>query len=137
MAKDTESKPDKPEKPAKAPKAEKGDKPSKPPKGDKAEKGAKAEKGEKKGKAAAPEEAAGPLPTPRLQEKYAQQVLPTLAEKFGRKNKLSLPRLEKIVVNMGVGAATQEKKHLETAAEAMSLITGQKPIITKARKAIS
>src|SRR5207248_7764593 len=131
---------DKPEKPAKAPKAEKGDKPAKPPKGEKgekAEKGAKAEKGEKKGKAAAVEEPAGPLPTPRLQEKYAQQVLPTLAEKFGRKNRLSLPRLEKIVVNMGVGAATQEKKHLETAAEAMSLITGQKPIITKARKAIS
>src|SRR3954470_2618367 len=137
MAKDTESKSDKPEKPAKAPKAEKGDKPSKPPKGEKAEKGAKGEKGEKKGKAAAAEEPAGPLPTPRLQEKYSQQVLPTLAEKFGRKNRLSLPRLEKIVVNMGVGAATQEKKHLETAAEAMSLITGQKPIITIARKAIS
>src|SRR4051812_14538346 len=109
MAKDTDSKPDKPEKPAKAPKAEKGDRPSKPPKGEKAEKGAKGEKGEKgekKGKAAAAEEPAGPLPTPRLQEKYSQQVLPTLAEKFGRKNRLSLPRLEKIVVNMGVGAAT-------------------------------
>jgi large subunit ribosomal protein L5 len=140
MSKDKEDKPDKPEKPAKAPKAEKGDKPAKPPKGEKAEKGAKGEKGEKgekKGKAAAAEEPAGPLPTPRLQEKYSQQVLPTLADKFGRKNKLSLPRLDKIVVNMGVGAATQEKKHLETAAEAMSLITGQKPIITKARKAIS
>jgi large subunit ribosomal protein L5 len=137
MPKDKEEKPDKPEKQAKAPKAEKGDKPAKPPKGEKAEKGAKGEKGEKKGKAAAAEEPAGPLPTPRLQEKYFQQVLPTLADKFGRKNKLSLPRLEKIVVNMGVGAATQEKKHLETAAEAMSLITGQKPIITKARKAIS
>jgi len=140
MSKDKQDKSDKPEKPAKAPKAEKGDKPAKPPKGEKAEKGAKGEKGEKgekKGKAAAAEEPAGPLPTPRLQEKYAQQVLPTLADKFGRKNKLSLPRLEKIVVNMGVGAATQEKKHLETAAEAMSLITGQKPIITKARKAIS
>src|SRR6267142_2158067 len=84
-----------------------------------------------------PEKPAGPLPSPRLQEKYSQQVLPTLAEKFGRKNKLSLPRLEKIVVNMGVGAATQEKKHLETAAEALAQITGQKPIITIARKAIS
>jgi len=128
---------DKPEKPAKAPKAEKGEKPAKPPKGEKAEKGGgKGEKGDKKGKAAV-EEPAGPLPTPRLQEKYSQQVLPTLADKFGRKNKLSLPRLEKIVVNMGVGAATQEKKHLETAAEALSQITGQKPIITIARKAIS
>jgi large subunit ribosomal protein L5 len=72
-----------------------------------------------------------------MQERYFQQVLPSLAEKFGRPNRLSLPRLEKIVVNMGVGAATQEKKHLETAAEAMSLITGQKPIITIARKAVS
>jgi large subunit ribosomal protein L5 len=139
MAKDPKSgdKPEKPEKAPKAPKAEKGDKPAKAPKGEKAEKGAKAEKGEKKGKAAVAEEPAGPLPTPRMQEKYAQQVLPALAEKFGRKNKLSLPRLDKIVVNMGVGAATQEKKHLETAAEAMSQITGQKPIITIARKAIS
>jgi large subunit ribosomal protein L5 len=72
-----------------------------------------------------------------MQEKYFQQVLPALAEKFNRKNRQSLPRLEKIVVNMGVGAATQEKKHLETAAEAMGQITGQKPIITIARKAIS
>jgi large subunit ribosomal protein L5 len=140
MSKDPASK-DKPEKPAKPPKAEKGDKPAKPPKGEKAEKGEKGgsekgAKGDKKGKAAA-EEPAGPLPTPRLHEKYSQQVLPTLAEKFGRQNKLSLPRLEKIVVNMGVGAATQEKKHLETAAEAMGLITGQKPIVTIARKAIS
>jgi len=122
------------DKPAKAPKGEKGDKPAKAPKG---EKGDKPAKGEKKGKEAEPEAPAGPLPTPRLQEKYVQQVLPQLAEKFNRKNRQSLPRLEKIVVNMGVGAATQEKKHLETAAEAMSLITGQKPIITIARKAVS
>jgi large subunit ribosomal protein L5 len=144
MAKEPKSG-DKPEKSAKAPKAEKGDKPVKAPKGDKAEKGAKGakgdgpkgEKGDKKGKAAEPQEPAGPLPTPRLQEKYTQQVLPSLAEKFGRSNKLSLPKLDKIVVNMGVGAATQEKKFLESAAEAMTQITGQKPIITKARKAIS
>jgi large subunit ribosomal protein L5 len=126
--------------------AEKAERPAKQPKGDKPEKGTKADKGkadkpakgEKPAKGAPKEkEPAGPLPTPRLQEKYVKEVLPTLAEKFGRKNIHSLPRLEKIVVNMGVGAATQEKKHLETAAEAMSLITGQKPIITKARKAIS
>src|SRR3954452_10157849 len=94
----------------------------------------------KKGKKEAAAEAeakAVPAPTPRLQVKYQNEVLPALASKFERKNALSLPRLDKIVVNMGVGAATQEKKHLETAAEAMSLITGQKPIITIARKAIS
>ncbi len=134
MAKDPSQKSDKP---AKAPKAEKAAKAKgDASKSDKAEKGAKAPKGEKKAKAEAAEPA-GPLPTPRMQEKYFQQVLPSLAEKFGRKNQLSLPRLDKIVVNMGVGAATQEKKHLETAAEAMSLITGQKPIITIARKAVS
>lgn len=127
MAKEPKSEQDKPEKGAKPPKAEK---PAKAPKAEKPAKGEKKKKGEE-------EESSGPAPTPRMQEKYFNTVLPALAEKFGRKNKLSLPRLEKIVVNMGVGAATQEKKHLETAAEAMSLITGQKPIITLARKAIS
>lgn len=82
-------------------------------------------------------ESKGPAPTPRLQTKYIKEALPALAEKFGRSNPMSLPKLEKIVLNMGVGIATQEKKHLETAAEAMGLITGQKPIITKSRKAIS
>jgi large subunit ribosomal protein L5 len=129
MAKESKSEKGKPDKAAKAPRAEKADKPVKAPKGEKPVKGEKKKKGE--------EESSGPAPTPRLQEKYFQTVLPTLSEKFGGKNKLALPRLEKIVVNMGVGAATQEKKHLETAAEAMSLITGQKPIITLARKAIS
>lgn len=74
---------------------------------------------------------------PRLQEKYEQQILPALAEQLGRTNRLSLPRLQKIVVNMGVGSAIQEKKHLEMAVDAMTLITGQKPIITKSRKAIA
>jgi large subunit ribosomal protein L5 len=145
MAKDPQAT-DKPEKP---PKGDKAEKPARQPKGEKGEgkaDKAKAEKGEKggaekggKGKAKeeAPKEPAGPLPTPRLQEKYAQQVLPSLGEKFNRQNRHALPKLEKIVVNMGVGAATQEKKHLETAAEALGLITGQKPIITKARQAIS
>jgi len=124
---------------AKAPKSDE-EKKAKPPKAEKPAKAPKAEKpakGEKKKKGDEGEESSAPVPAPRLREKYFQTVLPTLAEKFGRKNALSLPRLDKIVVNMGVGAATQEKKHLETAAEAMSLITGQKPIITIARKAIS
>lgn len=75
--------------------------------------------------------------TPRLQEKYEQEILPALAEKLGRKNRLSLPKLEKIVVNMGVGSAIQEKKHMEMAVQALTEITGQKPIITLARKAIA
>ncbi len=74
---------------------------------------------------------------PRLQTKYEQEILPALAESLGRSNRLSLPRLEKIVVNMGVGEAIAEKKHMETAVEALTQIVGQKPIITKARKSIA
>jgi large subunit ribosomal protein L5 len=74
---------------------------------------------------------------PRLREKYVKEVLPALRESLGRQNPHALPRLEKIVVNMGVGDATQEKKHLDTAADAMTQITGQKPQITVARKAIA
>jgi large subunit ribosomal protein L5 len=74
---------------------------------------------------------------PRLQERYEKEILPALEQKLGRTNRLSLPRLEKIVVNMGVGDAIQEKKYLELAVEAMSQITGQKPVVTKARKAIA
>ena len=88
-------------------------------------------------KDAASGQPAGPGALPRLQEKYRNEVLPALQKEFGRENALSLPKLEKIVINMGVGAATQEKKFLEAAVDAMSQITGQKPIVTVARKAIS
>ena len=88
-------------------------------------------------KAVAEEVPAGPPPTPRLWERYQQEVLPALAKKLGRPNQLSLPRLKKIVVNMGVGSAVAEKKNLEDAVAALTQITGQKPLITKSRKAIS
>ncbi|NLF72156.1 MAG: 50S ribosomal protein L5 [Candidatus Anammoximicrobium sp.] len=83
--------------------------------------------------------AAGPktIVVPRLQERYQQQVLPALREKLGRTNPMSLPRLTKMVVSMGVGAATQDKKILETAVEALTEIAGQKPVITQARKSIA
>jgi large subunit ribosomal protein L5 len=74
---------------------------------------------------------------PRLQEKYEQEILPALRTQLGRTNRLSLPRLEKIVVSMGVGAAIQEKKYLETAVAGLTEITGQKPIMTKARQSIA
>ncbi|OYV82115.1 MAG: 50S ribosomal protein L5, partial [Planctomycetia bacterium 21-64-5] len=74
---------------------------------------------------------------PRLLERYEQQVLPSLKERLGRKNLLSLPRLEKIVVNMGVGSAISEKKHLEEAVGALTQISGQKPAITRSRKSIA
>ena len=75
--------------------------------------------------------------TPRLKERYEREVLPRLAESLGRKNRLSLPRLEKIVVNMGVGSATQEKKRLEEAVSALTRIVAQKPLVTRARKSIA
>lgn len=73
----------------------------------------------------------------RLQERYESQVLPSLVEKLGRSNRLSLPRLQKIVINMGVGTAISEKKHLEEALAAMTQISGQKPSVTQSRKSIA
>jgi large subunit ribosomal protein L5 len=93
----------------------------------------------KKEKKAAAEEAApaGPPPTPRLLERYQREVLPALAKRLGRANLMSMPRIQKVVVNMGVGSAIVEKKNLEDAVAALTQITGQKPLVTKARKAIS
>ena len=82
-------------------------------------------------------EKAAPPPTPRLQTLYEEQIVPQLAEKLGRKNRLSLPRIEKIVVSMGVGSAISDKKHLEEATSALAEITGQKPVRCKARKSIA
>jgi large subunit ribosomal protein L5 len=81
--------------------------------------------------------AAAPAPVPRLQQRYDKEILPALREKLGRENRLSLPRLQKIVVSMGVGSAISDKKHMEDAVSAMSEITGQKPLVCKARKSIA
>jgi large subunit ribosomal protein L5 len=72
-----------------------------------------------------------------LQKRYADEIRPKLAQSLGRKNVLSLPKLQKIVVNMGVGEATTEKKHLDEAVDALSQITGQKPLIAKARQSVA
>lgn len=74
---------------------------------------------------------------PRLQERYETEIRKTLTEKFGFTNAHAVPRLLKVVVNMGVGAATQDKKYLETSLDALSQIAGQKPVSTLARKAIA
>src|SRR4028119_2234005 len=74
---------------------------------------------------------------PRLRRDYDERIAPAMMEKFGYKNRLEIPRLEKIVLNMGVGEATQDKKKVETAASEMELIAGQKPVITKAKKSIA
>jgi large subunit ribosomal protein L5 len=83
------------------------------------------------------EKSSGPPPTPRLQTAYEEQILPHLKQKLGRENRLSLPRLDKIVVSMGVGSATTDKKHIEEATAALSEITGQKAVRCKARKSIA
>jgi large subunit ribosomal protein L5 len=78
-----------------------------------------------------------PAPPPRLLERYEKTILPALAKSLGRTNRHSLPRLVKIVVNMGVGKAVAEKKYLEEAVETLKQITGQKPLTTLSRKSIS
>ncbi|MFN4259551.1 MAG: 50S ribosomal protein L5 [Gemmataceae bacterium] len=73
----------------------------------------------------------------RLMDRYKTEIVPRLAKKLGRDNILSLPRLRKIVVNMGVGKALQEKNRMEQSAEQLAQITGQKAQITKAKRAVS
>ena len=75
--------------------------------------------------------------TPRLQELYNVTVRPALAEELSKKNPHAIPQIEKIVINMGVGTAVTEKKHLEEAMAALSQIAGQKPVATLSRKAVS
>ncbi|MBN1869926.1 MAG: 50S ribosomal protein L5 [Candidatus Omnitrophica bacterium] len=73
----------------------------------------------------------------RLQKRYEEEVIPKMQEKFGIKNRMAVPRLNKIVVNMGVGRAMGDMKILESAVADLTAITGQKAVITKAKKAIS
>ena len=74
---------------------------------------------------------------PRLFERYRKEIVPKLQQEFGYRNVHQVPNLEKIVVNMGVGEATQNAKLIETAAQELAVITGQKPAIRKARKSIA
>ena len=73
----------------------------------------------------------------RLRERYRSEIVPTLLRELGRKNVLSVPRLEKIVLNMGLGEATQNPKILDSAVEELTAISGQRPVVTKAKKAIA
>ena len=72
-----------------------------------------------------------------LKEKYANEVIPAMMKEFGYTNRLAVPRLEKIVVNMGVGDAIQNPKLLDAAVSDLSQITGQRPVVTKAKKSIA
>ena len=73
----------------------------------------------------------------RLWEKYQNEIRPALAQELGYANPLQVPRLEKIIVSMGVGAATQDKKFMESAGREIAQITGQKPLVCRARKSVS
>jgi len=110
---------------------EKGDKPA-----GKAPKGAKGERAEA---AAAAQEPAAPEPRvpARLRIKFEQEIGPALMRELKIENRMRMPRLKKIVVNMSLGEARDNVKVLETAVEEIAQITGQKPVMTKARKAIS
>src|SRR3984957_2254529 len=131
-----EAKTDKAAKPAKAPKAEKSAEAQKPADGQKQAKG-------KNKPAAAEAVAEGKVAAPpkdyvaRLKKMYRDEIVPKLVKEFGYKNALEVPRLEKIVLNMGVGEAVNDTKKVAAAAADLALIAGQKPIVTRARKAIS
>jgi len=73
----------------------------------------------------------------RLQDQYKAEIVPMLKEKFGYRNVMQVPKLSKVVVNMGLGDAIENVKVIETAAAEIGIITGQKPVVTKARKSIA
>lgn len=73
----------------------------------------------------------------RLKEKYIQEITPSLVEKFGYKSVMQTPEVNKIVINMGVGDAVSNAKNLDKAVEELTVISGQKPLITKAKKSIA
>jgi large subunit ribosomal protein L5 len=75
--------------------------------------------------------------TPRMALLYKEQIAAAMTEKFGYKNAMQVPKIDKIVLNMGVGEATQDKKKVDIAAAEMELIAGQKPVVTKAKNSIA
>jgi large subunit ribosomal protein L5 len=103
--------------------------PGKPKEGAGGEGGAKPEKKAKEPKA--------PRPPARLKNVYKQTVVPELSKKFGYKNPMQVPQVTKVVLNMGLGGATQNIKLIDNAVAELSAITGQKPVVTKAKKSIA
>jgi len=77
------------------------------------------------------------VPTPRLKERYLQEIAPSLMRRFGYRQIMEAPRLSKIVVSMGVGAATQDPKILESAMRDLAVITGQQPVLARAKRSIA
>jgi len=99
-----------------------------------AERAEKQKKKEPKGKPAAPPGPAAPAVPPRLRERYRQEIVPALMKQFQYRNRTQVPGLEKIVLNMGLGEAVANTKVMDTAVEELAAITGQRPVITRAKK---
>jgi large subunit ribosomal protein L5 len=133
----------------KADKAERAPKPERAPKGEQggqqaqqgqqAKKSDKGDKGGDKGKAPAENKPREPEEkvTPRLRTQFDQEVRQKLTSQFGYTNGMQVPKIDKVVVNMGIGEGVNDRKKVETAANDLALIAGQKPVITKARKSIA
>jgi large subunit ribosomal protein L5 len=77
------------------------------------------------------------MPVPRLKERYQKEVVPALMKEFGYRNVMQVPRIEKVVINVGAGEALQNVKALDAISQDLMVITGQKPIITRAKKSIA
>ncbi len=86
---------------------------------------------------AAPAAPAGPRPTPRQLERYRKEIVPALMKEFGYQNIMQVPRILKVSVNIGLGEAIQNSKALENATGDLALVTGQRPVVTKARRSIA
>jgi large subunit ribosomal protein L5 len=136
MADKDENKAKKPDKAAARPQA--SDQAEKPFKADRAGKGdkAKAAKPEKGDKPAAPREPEPKVPA-RMKVEFDETIRGRLAEKFGYTNRMQIPVLDKIVINMGIGEGVADRKKVESAAADLALISGQKAVVTKARKSIA
>jgi large subunit ribosomal protein L5 len=124
-----------------------GDQPQKPPKASKPGKGDKADKGGKKAKggeraspstsSVAPHQSTTDAIPPRLLDRYKSEIVPALTKQFNYKNMMQVPRLKKLVVNMGLGAAVANPKIIDAAVEELKAMCGQKPVVTRAKKAIA
>jgi large subunit ribosomal protein L5 len=123
-------------KPEKAAKGEQGGKGAKAAKPEKGEKGKAAPDGKGDKAAAAPREPEPKVPA-RLKVQFEEAIRAKLGEQFGYKNRMQIPVLDKIVINMGIGEGVADRKKVETAAADLALIAGQKAVITKARKSIA
>ena len=124
------------EKPVKADKTDKAERPDKLAKAEKSDKAGKGEKAAKPEKSEAPREPEPRVPA-RLKVQFDESIRGRLAEELGHNNRFQVPRLDKIVINMGIGEGVADRKKVDSAAADLALIAGQKAVVTKARKSIA